>query len=113
MIHRPVLRIVARGGERIDVPRSGAVKTSLHVAGSDDRIVLLSWGANADPRLRNVARVAPGGALKWRASLPGQAERDCFVSLARSGELFVARTYTGEEARFDADGEMVTAELAD
>ena len=109
MFRRPVLRIVAQGVEWLDVRSSAAVKTSLAVPGSDDRIVLLFWSLSTEPRFRNVARIDPQGFLKWRASLPGETQRDCFVSLERCGEAFLARTYAGHELRFDADGSDVAA----
>lgn len=93
--------------ERIDVRKQGAVKTSLAIDGSDDRVVLLFWGLSKERRLRNIARVDEGGLVRWRADLPGDAEHDCFVSLARRGEAFSARTYAGHETSFDANGRLI------
>lgn len=66
--------------------------------------MLLFWGLSEERRLRNVVRLDRDGLVKWRAELPGEAERDCFVRLERKGDAFVARTYAGHEVRFDNDG---------
>lgn len=112
MRRRPVLRIVSRGGEWLDVRKTVVVKSSLPVPGSKDRIVLLFWSLSDEPRLRNVARIGPDGLVQWRASLPGAADHDCFVSLGQRNGQFLARTYAGYELLFDADGRPIEERLA-
>lgn len=112
MSRRPILRVVVCAMERVEVRKQGVVKTSYAIDGSDDRIVLLFWGLSDEPRLRNVARVDGNGFVQWRAELPGNTARDCFVSLTRRGDTFQAQTYAGHEAAFDIEGRPVEYEVA-
>ena len=91
---------------------AGRVQRSLAVTGSSDRIVLLSWAAEPEPLIRNLARVDRHGNVVWRAELPGKAASDCFVDLRADGELYVARTFSEWELRLDAAGEVQGVERA-
>ena len=83
------------------------IKSSFTVSGSGDRIVLMFWATSAEHRFQNIARVDRDGAVKWRAALPGDGERDCFVCLTRDGDAFTARTYAGHVIAFDAEGRQL------
>ena len=104
--NRVALRFVSSGKEWIDMRKTGVVKRALPVLGSEDRIILMHWGLSEEPRLQNVARVDRHGNVLWKAELPGEAARDCFVSLEARLGGFLARTYTGKHASFDADGRI-------
>lgn len=87
--------------------KQGLFKSSLPIPGSDDRIVLMFWATSDEARFQNVVRVDRDGTVKWSAELPGNAERDCFVSLRRRDDVYVARTYSGHEICLDANGRTV------
>ena len=84
--------------------RRARVNRSFVVEGSTDRVVLFSWSADPEPRQRNVVRVDRHGREIWRADLPTKAASDCFVSLEREGDGFVARTYSEWVVRLDVEG---------
>ena len=89
---------------RFGVRKPVLFKSSLPIQGLDDRLVLMFWATSREHRFRDVAWVERNGSIKWRAQLPGNAERDCFVCLNRNGDVYVARTYAGHVVAFDAEG---------
>ena len=100
------LRVILPNREWIDVRKFGTVKTSLPLADTDDRLLLLFWGQSGEPRFQNVVRVDPHGNVLWRAELPGDAKNDCFVSLERMDSGFVARTFSGRIGHLDLHGRV-------
>ena len=98
------LRVVPSNREWLDVRKFGTVKTTYPLADTDDRLLLLFWGLNGEARFRNVVRVDLHGNVLSRAELPGDAPRDCFVSLEQLDGGFVARTFSGRVGMLDAQG---------
>lgn len=82
------------------------VNRSLPIEGTRDRVVLFSWSTSREAKKRNLVRLDSDGTVVWRAELPGEAASDCFNSLARDGDGFVARTYSEWVVRLDADGRV-------
>lgn len=82
----------------------GTVKTTYPLADTDDRLLLLFWGLSGEARFRNVVRVDRHGNVLARAELPGDAARDCFISLEQRGAGFVARTFSGQVGHLDRYG---------
>lgn len=108
---RNALRLVLPDREWIDMAGQ-RVNRAFSLRNSDDRVVLFSWAADPRPLRRNVVRVDRHGNVVWRAALPGLAVRDCFVSLERDGEFFVAGTYSRWSVRLDSDGSVRDARPA-
>ena len=89
------------------VADGGVPKTTLHVPGSDDVIVLL------DPERRpegvlpwhpfyNVLRVQRSGLVRWRAELvPGETTAKCWLGIELVGQRLRAWTY-GHDCELDA-----------
>lgn len=104
------LRVVLPNREWIDVRKFGVVKTTFPLAGSDERLLLLFWGLSVEPRFENLVRVDRHGNVLWRAELPGDAPRDCFVGLEQRIDGFVARTFSGRTVRLDEQGQASRSE---
>ena len=86
--------------------RAQKVLRSFPLDGSEDRMVLLSWSIDPEPVQRNVARVDRHGNVIWRAEMPTTRSSDCFNALARDGEGFVARTFSGQSVWIGVNGEV-------
>ena len=87
-------------------PLGCAASAVLPVVGAADAVVLLDPDAHMKEPFRNLVRISAGGAVIWRAELPGRTD-DAYVAVRFDGIQLQANTWSGYLVTLDIDSGRV------
>lgn len=83
------------------------VKAVSPIEGSDDAIVMLDY-MSGPKNFANLLRIAPEGAVNWRATPPDQSGSDAYVEFRWDSGTLMANSWSGHRVQIDLSSGCVT-----